>query len=153
MIFGRCQYLRTREYSDNEVLPQLHAGQLTRLFSTGKPTRNWAMKCLMNRSGDALPLAREGVLTMKLLRTLCLVLLVPGLTWAQASAPNAGSSKNDSDVATELKALREALSQTQNQMASQQQEIEARLCQHPSWVAANDQRGPDYTRPPTREQL
>jgi hypothetical protein len=62
---------------------------------------------------------------MKPLRTLCLVLVAPGLMWAQASAPTADSSSNDTELATELKALREALSQTQNQMASQQQEIEA----------------------------
>ena len=62
---------------------------------------------------------------MKRLHTLFLVLFAPGLMWAQASAPRASSSTNDSELATELKALREALSQTQKQMASQQQEIEA----------------------------
>ena len=62
---------------------------------------------------------------MKPLRTLCLVLLAPGLMWAQASAPKAESSSNDTELSAELKALREALSQTQSQMASQQQEIEA----------------------------
>src|SRR5271156_5193150 len=68
---------------------------------------------------------RKGVLSMKPLRTLCLVLVAPGLMWAQASAPKAESSSNDTELAAELKALREALSQTQNQMASQQKEIEA----------------------------
>jgi len=62
---------------------------------------------------------------MKPLRTLCLVLLAPGLMWAQASVPQASSSSNDTELATELKALREALSQTQKQMSAQQQEIEA----------------------------
>src|SRR5580693_363752 len=62
---------------------------------------------------------------MKPLRTLCLVLLAPGLMWAQASAPQVGSSQNDTELATELKAMREALSQTQKQMSAQQQEIEA----------------------------
>ena len=62
---------------------------------------------------------------MKPLRTLCLVLLAPGLMWAQASAPKPDSSPNDTELAAELKALREALSQTQKQMTSQQQEIEA----------------------------
>src|SRR6204780_399211 len=62
---------------------------------------------------------------MKPLRTLCLVLLAPGLMWAQASVPQASSSSNDTELAAELKALREALSQTQKQMSAQQQEIEA----------------------------
>src|SRR5271170_4130783 len=68
---------------------------------------------------------REGALSMKLLRTLLLVLLAPGLMWAQAGAPQASSSPNDTELAAELKALREALSQTQQQMVSQQQQIEA----------------------------
>src|SRR5271155_4072686 len=62
---------------------------------------------------------------MKLLCSLLLLLVTPGLTWAQSSVQNSNSSQNNPDVAAELKALREALSQTQNQMASQQQEIEA----------------------------
>jgi hypothetical protein len=62
---------------------------------------------------------------MKLLRSLLLLLVTPGLIWAQSSVRNSDSSQNNPDVAAELKALREALSQTQKQMASQQQEIEA----------------------------
>jgi hypothetical protein len=62
---------------------------------------------------------------MKLLRSLLLLLVTPGLIWAQATAPKADSSQNNPDVAAELKAVREALSQTQKQMASQQEEIEA----------------------------
>jgi hypothetical protein len=62
---------------------------------------------------------------MKLLRSLLLLLVTPGLIWAQSSVRNSDSSQNNPDVAAELKALREALSQTQQQMASQQQEIEA----------------------------
>ena len=62
---------------------------------------------------------------MKLLRSLLLLLVTPGLIWAQATAPKADSSQNNPDVAAELKAVREALSQTQKQMASQQVEIEA----------------------------
>jgi hypothetical protein len=62
---------------------------------------------------------------MKSLRTVCLVLVAPGLMWAQASAPQASSSPNDTEVGAELKALREALLQTQKQLAAQQQEIEA----------------------------
>jgi hypothetical protein len=48
-----------------------------------------------------------------------------GLMFGQAIAQKTDSSPNDSDVAVELKALREALLQTQKQMASQQEEIEA----------------------------
>jgi hypothetical protein len=62
---------------------------------------------------------------MKCLRSLLLLLVTPGFIWAQASAPQVGSYQNDTELAAELKALREALSQTQKQMASQQQEIEA----------------------------
>src|ERR1700723_96042 len=62
---------------------------------------------------------------MKVIRVLCLALVMPGFLWAQTRPQKADSSANDSDVAAELKALREALSQTQKQMTSQQQEIEA----------------------------
>lgn len=62
---------------------------------------------------------------MKRLRTLCLLLGAPGILWAQAGSPNPDSRQNDSDVAAEVKALREALLQTQKQVAAQQQEIEA----------------------------
>src|ERR1700675_2749851 len=62
---------------------------------------------------------------MTLLRSVLLLLVTPGLIWAQSSAQVTDSSQNNPDVTAELKALREALSQTQKQMASQQQEIEA----------------------------
>ena len=62
---------------------------------------------------------------MKLLRSLFLLLVTPGLVWAQSSTQVADASQNNPDVAAELKALREALLQTQKQMASQQREIEA----------------------------
>src|SRR5271156_4264867 len=61
----------------------------------------------------------------KIALILCLILAAPGLLWGQASAQKADSPQNDSDVAAELKTLREALSQTQKQVALQQQEIEA----------------------------
>jgi len=61
---------------------------------------------------------------MKLLRSLLLLLVTPGLVWAQSTAQNSDSSQNNPDVAAELKALREALLQTQKQLAAQQQEIE-----------------------------
>jgi hypothetical protein len=62
---------------------------------------------------------------MKFLRSLFLLLVTPGLVWAQSSAQVTDASQNNPDVAAELKALREALLQTQKQMAAQQQEIEA----------------------------
>jgi hypothetical protein len=62
---------------------------------------------------------------VKLLHTLCLLLLAPGLILAQADPQKPDSSPNNSDLATEVKALREALLQTQKQMAAQQREIEA----------------------------
>src|SRR5579863_5479806 len=52
-------------------------------------------------------------------------LLLPCIALAQGSAQQTGSSKNDTDLATEVKALRDALLQTQKQMAAQQREIEA----------------------------
>jgi hypothetical protein len=63
--------------------------------------------------------------TMRALCTLCLLLVAPGLIWSQASPQKPDSSPNNSDVATELKVLREALLQTQKQMTSQHEEIES----------------------------
>lgn len=62
---------------------------------------------------------------MRSLLGVCLLLVAPALTRAQASPEKPASPANNSDVATELKTLREALVQTQKQLASQQQEIEA----------------------------
>jgi hypothetical protein len=62
---------------------------------------------------------------MRMLPALCFLLMVPGFLWAQTGAQKAGSSPNDTELAAEVKALREALLQTQKQMAAQQQEIEA----------------------------
>ena len=62
---------------------------------------------------------------MKGLCALCLVLMAPGLMWAQASPQKPDSSANNSDVASELATLREALSKTQKQVTSQQEEIES----------------------------
>jgi hypothetical protein len=58
------------------------------------------------------------------LRVLCLLLIAPGVIWAQSGPEKFDSSVNNSEVATELKTLREALMQTQKQVAAQQQEIE-----------------------------
>jgi hypothetical protein len=61
---------------------------------------------------------------MRILTTICLVLLAPGLILAQASAPKPDSNTDNSTVANELKALREALADQQKQIARQQQEID-----------------------------
>ena len=58
------------------------------------------------------------------LRTAWLLLMVPGLAFGQAAAHSNDSSTNTSDVGTQLDALREALLQTQQQVAAQQQEIQ-----------------------------
>jgi hypothetical protein len=63
-------------------------------------------------------------MTMKLLHILCVLLLAPGLVLAQAGSQKSDSSSNNSDLATEVKALREALLQTQKQVAVQEREIE-----------------------------
>src|SRR3984893_13439187 len=68
---------------------------------------------------------QEGTLRMISLRILCLFLIAPGVIFAQSGSEKANSSANNSDVATELKTLREALVQTQKQVAAQQQEIES----------------------------
>src|SRR5271155_1567232 len=60
---------------------------------------------------------------MRELRALCLLLIAPGLIWAQANPQQLDSSSTSS--AAELKALREALLQTQKQVALQQEEIES----------------------------
>jgi hypothetical protein len=62
---------------------------------------------------------------MKPIYILLACFLLPGVVKAQTSSANPDSSANDANLATEVKALREALSQTQKQMAAQQQEIEA----------------------------
>ena len=67
---------------------------------------------------------RERVFRMLSLRVLCLLLIAPGAIFAQSSPEKMDSSPNNSDVATELKTLREALTQTQKQVAAQQREIE-----------------------------
>ncbi|MGA9157985.1 MAG: hypothetical protein WB249_14445, partial [Candidatus Sulfotelmatobacter sp.] len=61
---------------------------------------------------------------MKIFHALCLLVLAPSLVQAQTGSPYSDSSRNNSDVAAEVKALREALLQTQKQVALQQREIE-----------------------------
>ena len=58
------------------------------------------------------------------LRVLCLLLIAPSVVWAQNSPEKLDSSTNNTELAGEVKALREALLQTQKQVATQQQEIE-----------------------------
>ncbi|MFY9732343.1 MAG: hypothetical protein WAK24_17170 [Candidatus Acidiferrales bacterium] len=59
---------------------------------------------------------------MNSLRVLCLLLIAPTVIWAQSSPDD--SPTNNTELAGEVKALREALLQTQKQMAAQQQQIE-----------------------------
>jgi hypothetical protein len=67
---------------------------------------------------------QNGILRMISLRVLCLFLIAPGVVCAQSGPEKVDSSPNNSDVTIELKTLREALMQTQRQVAAQQQEIE-----------------------------
>ncbi len=60
---------------------------------------------------------------MRLLRPLILVLLASGLLTAQNTS-NTSSASEDASVATELKALRQALADQQNEITRQQQELE-----------------------------
>jgi hypothetical protein len=67
-------------------------------------------------------LSGEGARAMIPLRVLCLLLIAPTVVWAQSSRED--SPANNTELAGEVKALREALLQTQKQVAAQQQEIE-----------------------------
>src|SRR5271154_806545 len=58
------------------------------------------------------------------LRSVWLLLMMPGLAFGQSDAHPANSSTNSSDVGTQLDALHQALLQTQQQLAAQQQEIQ-----------------------------
>src|SRR5215472_17617584 len=60
--------------------------------------------------------------SMRWLAQICLLVLVPGLALAQTNAQNAPS--DPTSVASELKALREAMAQQQQQIAQQQQQID-----------------------------
>ena len=59
-----------------------------------------------------------------LLRSLWLLLVVPGLACGQTAARPTDSSAGTSDVGTQLDALREELLRTEQQVAAQQQEIQ-----------------------------
>jgi hypothetical protein len=60
---------------------------------------------------------------MRTLGVVCLLLVAPGVIWAQASSPKGDSPPNNLEQAADLKSLRDALLQTQKQLASQQEEI------------------------------
>jgi hypothetical protein len=61
---------------------------------------------------------------MKSAHILLAFLLLPSVAWAQSTGANPDSSAGDTNLAAEVKALREALQQTQKQLANQQHEIE-----------------------------
>src|SRR5258706_11903177 len=61
---------------------------------------------------------------MKPIYVLLACFLLSGIVKAQTSSANPDSSANDTNLAMEVKALREALLQTQKQMAAQQRKIE-----------------------------
>jgi len=61
---------------------------------------------------------------MRMLRAACLLLVGQGIALTQASSQHADSWPKDSNVSGEVKALREALSQTEKKVAFRQREIE-----------------------------
>ena len=61
---------------------------------------------------------------MRLIRIVCFVVLVSSLSLGQGSTSTTNSASDSSNVADELKALREAIAQQQQQITQQQQEIE-----------------------------
>ena len=62
---------------------------------------------------------------MKIVYCVFVALLGPGMMLAQSSGQQPVSSRNNTDLTSEVQALREALWQMQKQVAAQQQEIEA----------------------------
>ncbi len=76
---------------------------------------------------SGIPLWREGAFSTKALRAVFLMMMAPGLLWGQTTAQKTDSSPSNSDVAAELKALRETLLQTQKQMASQQDQTQKQM--------------------------
>jgi hypothetical protein len=61
---------------------------------------------------------------MKPISVFFALLFLPGMMLAQTSGQDPNSSADNTNLAAEVKALREALQQTQNQLADQQHEIE-----------------------------
>src|SRR5260370_23704361 len=74
---------------------------------------------------------------MKLIYFLLALLLLPAMVLAQGSGQAPDSSKSNTDLTAEVKALRDALMQTQKQLAAQQQEIETLKVQSRNAVAAS----------------
>jgi len=74
---------------------------------------------------------------MKLVYFLLALLLLPAIVLAQGSGQEHDSSKNKTDLTAEVKALREALLQSQKQLDAQQQEIETVKVQSRNAVAAS----------------
>ena len=74
---------------------------------------------------------------MKAIYIFFALLLLPAALLGQATGQETDSSANNSDVTTEVKALRETLLQMQKQMAAQQQEIENLKAQSNSRATAS----------------
>src|ERR1700739_696532 len=74
---------------------------------------------------------------MKPIHILFACLILPTVALVQASNTNPDSSGNDTNLGAEVKALREALSQTQKQMAAQQREIETLKAQSKNAVTVS----------------
>src|SRR5215470_1067501 len=62
--------------------------------------------------------------SMKLLRSLCFLVMASGLLLGQNSTSNTSSASDTSNIADELKQLREAIAQQQKQIAQQQEQIQ-----------------------------
>ena len=72
---------------------------------------------------------------MKAIHIAVACLLVPGVTWAQAKTQDpVSSAASGTDLASEVQALREALAQTQKQVAVQAREIQTLKTQSKSAV-------------------
>ena len=67
----------------------------------------------------------NNMMIMTVLRTLCLLLILPGLMWAQAIPEKLDAPPDNVEVTAELKALRDALLQAEKELAAQRREIEA----------------------------
>ena len=86
---------------------------------------------------------------MKAFHILLTSLLLPGIALAQAKGQEPDSSSaSDTSLAAEVQALRDALSQTQKQLAAQQLEIQTLRAQSQSTLAADNQ-GSAKTEPRT----
>jgi len=75
---------------------------------------------------------------MKAIYVFFAFLLLPGAMLAQAGGQEPNSSANNTNLAVEVKALREALLQTQKQVADQQREIEILKTQSNTGPATSD---------------